>query len=86
MVAPSPLTPALCRAARAYLGWTQARLADAAGRETPTVRNYERQDLPGRDSERRADRGTVLLIEMAFGAEGITFTRAAGTEGFTARR
>lgn len=75
MVAPpsSALTPALCRAARGFLGWTQADLSAASGREVPTIRSYEREDQPDRASQRRADIGTIKLIEDAFRAEGLEF-------------
>ncbi len=35
------LTPEMCRAARAYLDWTQADLAERAAVSRGTVRDYE---------------------------------------------
>ncbi|MCQ1800100.1 helix-turn-helix transcriptional regulator, partial [Neorhizobium galegae] len=41
------LTPALCRAARGFLDWTQTDLADRSGVSRSTIRDYEgsRHDL-----------------------------------------
>lgn len=38
---PSVLTPEMCRAARAYLDWTQADLAERANVSRGTIRDYE---------------------------------------------
>lgn len=37
------LTPNLCRAARALLGWSQDQLADASAVATKTIADFERQ-------------------------------------------
>ena len=39
---PPPLTPALCRAARGLLGWTQGDLAAAIGKRIPGISDFER--------------------------------------------
>ena len=39
---PPPLTPALCRAARGLLGWTQGDLAAAIGKRIPCISDFER--------------------------------------------
>jgi len=36
------LEPRQCRAARALLGWSRARLAEASGIPVPTLERYER--------------------------------------------
>jgi predicted transcriptional regulator len=38
---PMPLTPEQCRAARAWLGWSQERLAKEAGVSLSTVHDFE---------------------------------------------
>ena len=39
---PPPLIPALCRAARGLLGWTQGDLAAAIGNRIPCISDFER--------------------------------------------
>ena len=38
-----PLTPNLCRAARALVGWSQDQLAEASAVATKTIADFERQ-------------------------------------------
>lgn len=60
------LTPALCRAARGFLDWTQADLADRAGVSRSTVRDYEgdRHDI---------HRATEAQLRLAFETGGVVF-------------
>jgi len=39
-----PFTVEQARAARAFLGWSQHELGDAAGLSLETIRNFERDD------------------------------------------
>lgn len=59
------LTPAQCRAARALLDWTQARLSEVTGLSTVTIRSFE----AGRDA-RESNR---TLLRLAFERAGIDF-------------
>ena len=65
------LTPALCRAARGFLDWTQADLADQAGVSRSTIRDYEgnRHDV---------HRATEAQLRLAFERGGIRFIDAEG--------
>lgn len=60
------LTPALCRAARGFLDWTQADLAERSGVSRSTVRDYEgnRHDV---------HRATEAQLCLAFEKGGIRF-------------
>ena len=60
------LTPALCRAARGYLDWTQTELADRSGVSRSTIRDYEgdRHDV---------HRATEAQLRLAFENGGIAF-------------
>lgn len=55
-----------CRAARAYLDWTQAKLAERSGVHVVTIGRYEKglADMLG---------SNVATIERTFSAAGITF-------------
>lgn len=65
------LTPALCRAARGYLDWTQMELADRSGVSRSTIRDYEgdRHDV---------HRATEAQLRLAFEGAGIAFVRMTG--------
>ena len=67
------LTPALCRAARGLLDWTQADLAEKAAVSRSTIRDYE-----GRHHE--IHRATEAQLRLAFEEGGVKFIewRAAG--------
>ena len=65
------ITPAVCRAARALLGWKQRQLALAADISINTVRNFE-----GEKGEPIPI--TVLAIERALEKAGIEFIEADG--------
>lgn len=70
---PSPsLTPALVRAARALLGWSQQALAEAAGVATSTVADFER-------GRRTPVASKAQAIRQALQAAGIRF-RSTGVE------
>ncbi len=59
------LTPAQCRAARALLDWTQARLSEATGLSTVTIRSFE--------AGREARESNRTLLRLAFERAGIEF-------------
>lgn len=65
------LTPALCRAARGFLDWTQTDLADRSGVSRSTIRDYEgdRHDV---------HRATEAQMRLAFETAGIAFVRMEG--------
>ena len=60
------LTPALCRAARGYLDWTQTDLAERSGVSRSTIRDYEgeRHDV---------HRATEAQLRLAFEGGGVAF-------------
>lgn len=65
---PALLTPRLCRAARALLGWKQSELATASGVPEPTVNAFE-----GKPETGRMIAANARLIVQAFEAAGIEF-------------
>ncbi len=65
------LTPALCRAARGFLDWTQTDLAVDAGVSRSTIRDYE----GGRHDIHRA---TEAQLRHAFEAAGVAFVQLEG--------
>jgi DNA-binding XRE family transcriptional regulator len=60
------LTPALCRAARGLLDWTQVDLADHAAVSRSTIRDYE-----GKHHE--LHRATEAQLRLAFEKGGVAF-------------
>jgi len=62
------LTPRLCKAARALLGWTQDDLASYSGVGGGTIRMYEAENRPGRYP-------TLVVLEMTFEEAGLEFIR-----------
>ncbi|WP_180608042.1 helix-turn-helix transcriptional regulator [Agrobacterium vitis] len=60
------LTPALCRAARGLLDWTQQDLAERAGVSRSTIKDYEncRHDL---------HRATAAQLSLALEGGGVVF-------------
>lgn len=73
------LTPAQCRGARAMLGWTQTRLAEAAGVAKATLVDFERdarspmtQNLAA--IRRAIEAAGLVLIEADGGGRGIRFS------------
>lgn len=67
------LTPALCRAARGFLDWTQSDLAERSGVSRSTVRDYEgnRHDV---------HRATEAQLRLAFESNGIRFNCGDGDQ------
>lgn len=60
------ITPAQCRAARAYLNWSQQQLADLSRIGNATIRNFE--------SEKSASHHATLdVLQRTFEAHGILF-------------
>nr|WP_137831770.1 helix-turn-helix domain-containing protein [Methylobacterium sp. L1A1] len=62
------LSPRLCRACRAYLGWEQADLADASGVSKSTIGAFERRD----ETARLTTMNNRALVE-AFETGGLQF-------------
>ncbi len=79
------MTPAQCRAARALLGWSLAKLAAAANLDTTTVRDFEGQRRPSKPMTvnlvRRAleEAGIEIIGDAEDGARLGSRTRAVGT-------
>lgn len=67
------LTPALCRAARGFLDWTQMDLADRSGVSRSTIRDYE-------GDRHSLHRATEAQLRQALEAGGIVFFRIDGHE------
>ena len=65
------LTPALCRAARGLLDWTQSDLAEKASVSRSTIRDYE-----GRRHE--IHRATEAQLRLAFEDGGVAFVEMDG--------
>lgn len=62
------VTPALCRAARGYLDWSQTRLAIAAGIGLSSITRYEKGDIS-------VSYAAKLAIETAFRNTRIAFAK-----------
>lgn len=62
------LTPALCRAARGFLDWTQTDLAEHAGVSRSTIRDYEAD-------RHAAHRATLAQLRLAFERAGLSFLK-----------
>lgn len=67
------LTPALCRAARGFLDWTQMDLADRSGVSRSTIRDYE-------GDRHSLHRATEAQLRLALETGGIAFFRIDGHE------
>jgi transcriptional regulator with XRE-family HTH domain len=75
------LTPRLCRAARALLGWQQSDLSEASGVPKPTVSAFETKD----ESARMATMNNKAAVE-AFERAGLQFIpENGGGEGIRFR-
>ena len=62
----SVITPGQCRAARAFLGWSQKELAEKAGISAVAVNQFER----GISEPRRS---TLDVVRRAFERAGVVF-------------
>ena len=58
------LTPAHCRSARGWLGWTQVELSRLSGVGTTAIKDYEK-------GNRRTHKGIQLLLQNAFAKAGV---------------
>ncbi len=65
------LTPALCRAGRGYLDWTQCELADRSGVSRSTIRDYE-------GDRHEVHRSTEAQLRRAFEEGGLSFLAVEG--------
>ncbi|HSX75335.1 MAG TPA: helix-turn-helix transcriptional regulator [Shinella sp.] len=65
------LTPALCRAARGLLDWTQSELAERSEISRSTIRDYE-------GSRHDVHRATAAQIRRAFEDGGVVFMEVEG--------
>jgi transcriptional regulator with XRE-family HTH domain len=65
------LTPALCRAARGLLDWTQAELAERSEVSRSTIRDYE-------GSRHDIHRATAAQLLRAFEENGVTMVSVEG--------
>ena len=63
------MSPEQCRAARAWLGWSQAKLASKAHISGNTVRDFE-------SGRRLPHPNNLLAIQLALEAEHMVFTNA----------
>jgi transcriptional regulator with XRE-family HTH domain len=69
-----PITPAQCRAARAFLRWTVPDLATRAKVATSTIGAFEASMRESRGLQRH----TLLAIKAAFASAGLEFTNKDG--------
>lgn len=67
-------SPALCRAARGYLGWTQEDLAIQSHVSRSTIRDFEGQ-------RHGLHRSTEAQLKLAFEKAGLRFTNMDGYPG-----
>lgn len=72
-------TPPQFRAARALLGWSQARLAEEIGVAVLTIKRMENPELG-------ASQETVIKAQTALEAAGVEFTRGGGVKPRKRRR
>jgi transcriptional regulator with XRE-family HTH domain len=68
--AETPLTPAQCRAARAFLGWSQPETARALGLGLSTIAEFE-------NASPRVGKAAAQKIRTAFARHGLSFSREA---------
>lgn len=66
--------PEQCRAARAWLGWSQSELAAKAGVSTSTIRNYE-------VGKRLPHGNNLRAIRIAFEQAGMWFASDGSSMG-----
>lgn len=85
--APIVLTPRLCRAARALLGWQQSDLSEKSGVPKPTISAFETKAETGRMATLNAKailaayeaNGLEFIPENGGGA-GVRFRERQGTQ------
>ena len=78
-----PLTPNLCRAARALLGWSQDQLADASAVATKTIADFERQARTPymrtlRDVRSALENAGIEFIDPNGGGAGLRLKKKRG--------
>ena len=73
------MSPAQCRAARAFLNLTQSQLARAAGLGLSTVVDFEKE-------RRQVSEEAVAAICTALERAGVHFIEERGWEGLRVRR
>ena len=73
------MTPEQCRAGRAWLNWTQAAFAEAAGVALSTVKDFE-------GGKRVPIANNLRAMQAALEAKGIAFVDDGGTLGITGTR
>jgi transcriptional regulator with XRE-family HTH domain len=74
------------RAARAFLGWSQHKLGDAAGLSFETIRNFERDDQSATVSNAtisRLRKKSMNAIRTEFLDAGVEFHRRGERVGVT---
>jgi transcriptional regulator with XRE-family HTH domain len=71
-----PFTVEQARAARAFLGWSQHELGDAAGLSFETIRDFE-------NSRNLATAKTLAAMRNAFQKSGVEFHRRGERVGVT---
>jgi transcriptional regulator with XRE-family HTH domain len=67
------------RAARAFLGWTQADLGEAAGLSLQTIRNFETGSFP-------LSSASLAAMGEALEKAGVEFLKSDKRIGLTVRR
>ncbi|WP_029619846.1 helix-turn-helix transcriptional regulator [Pseudorhizobium marinum] len=65
------LTPALCRAARGLLDWTQQQLSDASSVSRSTIRDFE-------GARHGMHKSTAAQLRRTFEDAGVIFTSIEG--------
>lgn len=71
------MTPRLCRAARAFLGWTQKELSAIAQVSEQSIIDYEKENV------RKFHVRTIARIRTAFWKGNLRFKLGIMEEGFT---
>jgi ribosome-binding protein aMBF1 (putative translation factor) len=67
------MSPEQCRAARAWLNWSQRALADKAQVSTSTIRNFEAGARVPHPNNMRAIRQALEAAGFRFPDHGLTF-------------
>lgn len=73
-------TPAQCRAARAFLGWSLVEASRRAGLSVATTRRAESDDSAEHDADARCAFGNL------YETTGVSFVQSEGRQGLTWRR